>query len=441
MTTMIKNARAGVEVITDIFIKDGIIDEIGRCRRIADHTIDADGRLVIPGIIDPHVHFRVPGEEYKEDWCIGSRASVAGGVTTVLDMPNNKPPITTQKRLSEKQRMIAGKSHVNYGLYIGATEDNFDEVINAKDAIGVKIYLGTSTGGLLVRDYGVAEKILERASAIVACHSEDETCLEQVQSSTMKAFMAKSQNYGTITEIHNAMRPEECAAESARKLVAIVEKVRKPLYICHVSGKEELAIFIAAKQKGLPIYLEATPHHLFLDTKSAARLGNFARVNPPIRSSASCVALIQALKDGFIDTIGSDHAPHTKEEKGLLYEKAPSGMPGVETMLPLMLDFVRNGEFSIQGLVRCMSENPARIFNLLNRGALAPGYFADIVIVDENLTRIVKNNRMYTKCGWSAFSGRSLTGFPYATIVNGEVAFIGGKIVGSPAGRNVMENY
>ncbi len=434
MTTVIKNARASDGQITDIFIKDSIIDKIGLIRSIADKKLDAEGRLVIPGIIDPHVHFRVPGEEYKEDWESGSRAAVAGGVTTVLDMPNNQPPTTTLDRLSKKRRMIAGKSYVNYGLYIGATEDNINELINARGAVGVKIYLGSSTGGLLVRDYKAVEKILERAPFVVACHSEDEKCLQRIQPRKLSGQKYET----TVAEIHDAMRPDECAIESARKLVAILQKIEKPLYICHVSSESELAIFLSAKQKGLPIYLEVTPHHLFLDIQNSDQLLNFVRVNPPIRSSSSRMSLQNALIDGFIDTIGSDHAPHTIDEKNRPYADAPSGMPGVETMLPLMLDFARLKKFTIQNLIRCMCENPARIFGIERRGAIRQGYFADIVIVDQDLTRVVETNRMYTKCGWSAFAWRSLTGFPYATIVNGEIAFLRGRIVGNPAGRNVI---
>ena len=433
MTTVIKNARASDGQITDIFIKDGIISEIGLTRSIADKKLDAEGRLVIPGIIDPHVHFRMPGEEYKEDWESGSMAAIAGGVTTVLDMPNNQPPTTTVERFSKKRRMIAGKSYVNYGLYIGATEDNIDELINARTAVGIKIYLGSSTGGLLVRDYKVVERILERATCVVACHSEDEQCLQKIQNAKFKM-----QNYGTVAEIHDAMRPDECAIESAQKLVAILQKIKKPLYICHVSSPGELAVFLSAKQKGLPIYLEATPHHLFLDIQNSDQLGNFVRVNPPIRSASSRLSLQNALIEGFIDTIGSDHAPHTIDEKNRSYTDSPSGMPGIETILPLMLDFARLKKFTIQNLIRCMCENPARIFGIERRGAIRQGYFADIVIVDQDLTRVVETNRMYTKCGWSAFAGRSITGFPYATIVNGEIAFLRGRIVGNPAGRDVM---
>ncbi|MBI4359478.1 MAG: dihydroorotase, partial [Candidatus Jacksonbacteria bacterium] len=413
---------------------------IGKRLRIADRTLDANGRLTLPGIIDPHVHFRSPGEEYKEDWASGSKAAVAGGVTTVLDMPNNRPPIITKETLEAKRRAIAGKSYVNYGLYIGATENNFDEIMRAKNAKGVKIYLGSSTGGLLLQDYGIVEKILEHAPCIVACHSEDERCL--IQNSTQNPASlrgwVKTQNYGTtVAQIHDAMRPEKCAVESARCLVEISERIKKPIYICHVSAQKELAVFLSAKQKGLPIYLEATPHHLFLDIKSAGSIGNFARVNPPIRSVSSKKALQKALQDGIIDTIGSDHAPHTKEEKGLPYQDAPSGMPGVETMLPLMLDFTKRGKFTMKGLVRCMAENPARIFNIQKRGSLSLGFFGDIVIMEENLTRIVETNRMYTKCGWSAFAGLSLNGFPYATIVNGEIAFLNGRIAENPAGRDI----
>ena len=306
-----------------------------------------------------------------------------------------------------------------------------------------------------MRDYKVVERILERATCVVACHSEDEQCLQKIQNAKFKM-----QNYGTVAEIHDAMRPDECAIESAQKLVAILQKIKKDAIVGdeiifplenkgdygriasqtakHVSSPGELAVFLSAKQKGLPIYLEATPHHLFLDIQNSDQLGNFVRVNPPIRSASSRLSLQNALIEGFIDTIGSDHAPHTIDEKNRSYTDSPSGMPGIETILPLMLDFARLKKFTIQNLIRCMCENPARIFGIERRGAIRQGYFADIVIVDQDLTRVVETNRMYTKCGWSAFAGRSITGFPYATIVNGEIAFLRGRIVGNPAGRDVM---
>ena len=434
MSLLIRNAQLIDGSLVNIFIKGNTIYDITHRLPLADEYIDIAGKVVLPGLIDPHVHFRMPGDGHKEDWNTGSKAAVSGGFTTVLDMPNTSPPTTDRERLSQKRKLIEGKSYVNYGLYMGATSTNLEEIKSAEHIAGVKVYLGSSTGDLLA-DYNVLEAVLSETNVTVACHSEDEECLKRVQNSKFK-----TKKFGTlpVSYLHDHARPEECAKIAAEKVVEIIKRVKRPVYFCHVSSKSEIEILTKAKKDGLLVFIEATPHHLFLNKEFARDLGNLARVNPPLRSYNSQVALKNAVKAGIVDTIGTDHAPHTLAEKHCSYSKAPSGVPGLETALPLFLDWFNKGEVGLNQIVTLMSENPALIYNIQKRGKLEPGYLADIVVVDLELTKEIKNSRLYTKCVWSPFAGMQLTGWPIMTIVNGRVVFKDGDIVGRPGGREVF---
>ncbi len=418
--------------IAHIFIKNGLIYDIGPRLTLADEKFDAKGKLAMPGVIDPHVHFRVPGSVHKEDWITGSRAAVSGGITTVFDMPNNNPAITTSALLSKKRQIVSGTSYVNYGFYIGATKDNLKELQEAQGAVGIKVYLGSSTGGLLMDDYAIFEKILKETTLLVACHAEDEECLKRESASS--DLLANSLS---PAESHNLLRPEKCARIAVEKVAKIASRLKKPVYFCHISGNEELTAIAHAREKGAKIYAEATPHHLFLSTEETILSGGYAKVNPPLRASKSASYLQQALISKEIDTIGTDHAPHTKAEKEGASETIPSGMPGVETALPLMLNHYNEGHISLERIIGLMAENPARIFKLKNRGFLAPGYAADIAVVDLDLTKQIQNSTLYSKCGWSLFSGRKLTGWPYATFVNGNFCYEDGNIIGAAKGIEV----
>ncbi|MEK9165721.1 MAG: dihydroorotase [Patescibacteria group bacterium] len=437
MTLLIKNAQLVSGQIVNIFIKEDLIYDISQKTPIADQIIEADGNLAMPGIIDPHVHFRVPGAGYKEDWETGSKAAAAGGITTVLDMPNNQPPTISQKDLERKGQLIRDRSYVNYGLYIGATETNLEELKSAQNIVGIKVYLGSTTGNLLVRDYNIVEKILRECDQLVAFHSEDEECiLQNAKCPSNNAAGRQMSNVKDIPELHSQMRPEECAIESTQKIINIVKKTKKQAYICHVSSQKELELIHQAKKSGQTIYAEATPHHLFLNTETASKLNNFAKVNPPLRSEKTQRAMQSALN--LIDIIGTDHAPHTEEEKSRFYHQAPSGMPGLETSLPLMLNFYYQGKIGLDKIVELMCRNPAKIFNIKKRGDIEPGFFADLTIVDLHLTKQVENSKLYTKCKWSPFAGRRLRGWPIITLVNGQVVFQKNKIIGSPMGREVL---
>lgn len=365
--------------------------------------------ITLPGLIDPHVHFRTPGSEHKENWITGAQAALAGGFTTVIDMPNNNPTITNQVALEEKRKIIdeqlrqAGIPLRCY-FYLGATADNLDEFVKTRDEIiGIKLFMGASTGNLLVDRQVDQEKIFKRATELdllVAVHAEDE---EEIQKEKNKIANP------TITD-HSKIRSRAAAVKAVTQAIELAKKYNTKLYICHVSTKEELEIIKNAKKQGIKIYAEVTPHHLFLDESAYEKLGTLAQMNPPLRTAADCATLWQGIADGTIDTIGSDHAPHTLEEKSKPYPASPSGVPGIETTLPLLLTAYHKGKISLEKIIELTHDNPQKIFNLLKNN--------DQIIVDMNLEKEVKNANLKTKCGWSPFVGWKLIGWPVAAIID-----------------------
>ncbi|MBN2111755.1 amidohydrolase family protein [Candidatus Woesearchaeota archaeon] len=379
---LIKNCRlvsSGKDIFRNILVKNGKIASITSKNLKADKEIDAKKNYVIPGIIDPHVHFREPGMTHKEDFFTGSVAAAAGGITTILDMPNTNPPTTTAELLKEKKH-LARKSIVNYGLHFGAAIDNIKEIIKVRDKVAsTKLFMNLSTGKMMIDDRIKLEQIFE-VSKIVAVHAEKEKVAEAV---------AYSKKTGT------------------------------PLYLCHISLKDEIDFLRKAKNR--KIFAEATPHHLFLTESDFRKQKGFADMKPNLKSKKDQDALWKAIDEGIIDTIGTDHAPHTKEEKRK--KEHPSGVPGCETALPLMLDAVNRGKISLTRVVRLMCVNPAKIFRIKNKGRLKEGYDADLTILDMNKKKKVQNKELFTKCKWSPFDGKILKGWPVITIVGGNVVF------------------
>ncbi len=383
----------------NIFIKNKKIHSITKEDIKADIIINADDKIVMPGVIDAHVHFRQPGGK-SEDWESGSKAAIAGGVTTVIDMPNNIPPITTIYNLIRKKEIIE-KSNilVNYGLHFGVTEDNLEEV---KKVIGkniekplvasAKIFMARSTGNLLVRNLNVIENII-RNSKIVTVHAEDEEIIEKFPS-----------------------RPKLAVISAINKLLPFANLGK--ICILHITSIEEVKL-------ASPFYKEVTPHHLFLNSSVIKELGNYAKVNPPLRDEKDRLSLWEALDNNLIDYIASDHAPHLKEDKEK--EDAPSGVPGVETMLPLMMNAALNKLISLQRLVELMCYNPSRIFRLKNKGIIEVGADADIVIIDRKLGKKVSADDLHYKCKWTPYEGMYLKGWPIITIINGEIAYKDGE--------------
>jgi len=399
-----------------------------------DEEYDLSGRYVLPGVIDPHVHFRTPGHEYKETWETASAAAVAGGVTTVLDMPNNNPPIISVEALEDKRRLIDGKTRVNYGLYMGATPTNLEEVQRAQNVPGVKIYMGASTGDLLVDEHSVLDTIFAGLpDMLIAVHAENDPI--------MKKNAEEFEGVHGDTSIHTKIRDCNCAHVATKEAIHLGKKYGNRLHICHMSSGielEEVRKFKAAEstEHDLRLSCEVAPHHLFLNTADYDRLGNYGRMNPSLKHVTDNKALIEGLKDGSVDMIATDHAPHTREEKDQDYWKAPSGIPGVQTSLPLMLNEVNHGELNLQDVARLMSYNPAVLFDIQGRGEIREGYFADLVVVDMEMEGVIKNEDQLSKCGWSSFDGREIQGWPVMTFVNGVLVY-DGEVQDEFVGREV----
>ena len=386
MSLLIKNGKIftkGILINKNIFIENEKIKKITNQNLMADKVIDAKNKIVLPGLIDSHVHFREPGLTHKEDFLSGSKAAAAGGITTFLDMPNTKPPTTTLERLNEKRR-LAKKSIVNYGFHFGSTKGNIEEIKKAENVASVKVYMDPTTGDLMMTDEDALKRVFS-LPITKTIHAENEQII--------KAF-------------------------------ELSENTTSKLYFCHVSSKKELGYIM--KNKKSNVFIEVTPHHLFLTDMDVAKQDSFAKINPLIKSKDNQIALWEGIKNNFVDTIGTDHSPHTKEEK--MQINYPSGFPGVETMLPLLLNSVNDGLLTIKKLVQLCCENPAKIFKLKGKGFIEEGYDADLTIVDMNLEKEVNNNELFTKCKWSPFNGYSLKGWPVTTIVNGNVVYEHGNI-------------
>lgn len=367
-------------------------------------TINGNDLLALPGLIDPHVHFRVPGMEDKEDWQHASKAAFKGGITTVFDMPNTKPATTTQERLQHKKQIINQQlAEVNiplkYKLFFGADKNQFQEIVKVKDDIvGIKVFMGASTGDLLMDDESSLHAIYALAKAhglLIALHAEDELIIRQ----NLERFKDAS-DYST----HSLIRSPEAAVTAVELVIYLSELYQVPSYILHVSTHGELELIKKAKARGVPVYVETCPHYLFLNTDDYAGLGGRAKMNPPLRNPEEQKYLWQAINDGIIDTIGSDHAPHQLHEKAQPLCKCPSGVPGIETTLPLLLTAWRNRKISLARIIELLHTNPKRIFNLPDND--------DLVLVDIKNSRILTDANLATKCGWSPFSGRELIGFP-----------------------------
>lgn len=375
-------------------------------------VIDGKDLMLFPALIDPHVHFRVPGGEYKEDWMTAAAAAIAGGVTTVFDMPNNTPSCISRERLKEKTQLIdeqlkKAKIPLRYYLYLGADQNHLDQIPLVKDRIiGLKIYMGSSTGDLLMDQPEALEnafRIAGEHDVLIAVHAEDEEMIRQ----------RKNQHAGkTDPSLHSVIRSPEVAARAVAQAIELAEKYRVRLYIVHVSTREELKLIRAAKKKGIPVYAEATPHHLFLDTGLYKKIGTFALVNPPLRSPEEREALWEAVHDGTIDTIGTDHAPHTIEEKKRPYGEAPSGFPSIEIYFSLLLNAHSEGKISLNKIVSLTHTRPQEIFRLPRND--------DIVLVDLKKKWKVEGAHLKTKAKWSPYDGSVLHGSPRYAILRGK---------------------
>lgn len=374
--------------------------------------IESDKLTVLPALIDPHVHFRMPGHEHKEDWQSGAWAALAGGYTTVFDMPNNSPSVIDEQTLNNKKSLIEKQLRqvnipINYYLFFGATADNIVELDKVKnDIIGVKVFMGSSTGNLLVDKKEDQKKIFKKAAElnlIVAVHAEDEGMINNEK--------LKVKN-PTVND-HSKIRNRQAAIKAVQQAIELAAEFKTKSYICHVSTKEEIEIIKQAKKQGIKVYAEVTPHHLFLNENDYDKLGALAQMNPPLRTADDNEALWQAINENIIDTIGTDHAPHTLEEKNEPYPQSPSGVPGIETCLPLLLDAHNKGKITLQKIIELTRINIQKIFNLPDNN--------DYVMVDLGLEKEVRNENLKTKCGWSPFNGWKLKGWPVSIVLSDKI--------------------
>jgi len=415
----------------DIAIKDGKIIEIGKIDSEAKEVFDAKGLTVLPGCIDTQTHFREPGSTDTEDLHTGSRAAIAGGITSVFEMPNTNPPTSNKIEFQKKLDLAKDRMYCNYAFYFGATPDNAAELAELKDlegCCGIKLFAGSSTGNLLVQHEKDIEKVFKSSSKVVSVHSEDEEILN------MNKKLIKKGNVHT----HAIWRSEECAISSTRRIVRIAERYKKKAHILHVTTKQEVDFL--SQHKG-NITFEITPQHLTIYAPDCYdKLGTYAQMNPPIRDKSHYDRLWYGVKNNLNDTIGSDHAPHLKENKEKIYPNSSSGMPGVQTLMSVMLNHVNDGKLSIEQLMNSICENPVRIFGIKNKGFIKDGFDADFTIVDMKKKITIKNADIESKCGWTPFDGFEFKGTPVSTIIAGKIKMKDGKIIGSPEGTPLSFN-
>lgn len=376
-----------------------------------DETIHAEGLHLLPGVIDDQVHFRDPGLTHKEDLRTATRACAKGGVTTFLEMPNTKPETITCERLSEKLALASEKCLVNYGFYIGATPNNVDELRQATRTPGIKIFIGSSTGDLLVDDQSALERIFAETTLPICAHCEDETTVRENQ---------KAIGGGSTYADHSRIRDERAAIVCVKRVLDLAFRHRHRFHVLHVSTAAETELL--RDHRNL-ITGEACPHHLFFNINDYDRLGSLVQMNPSIKTAADNAGLWKALHENRLQVIATDHAPHTLEEKRQPYPKSPSGLPAVENSLALMLNSVHQGECTLDEVVRWMCDAPARVWDIVNKGRIAEGYDADLVLVDLSRQQVVRNAEQQTKCGWSPWDGTTLTGWAVQTLVCGKTVF------------------
>ena len=413
--------------LADVGVRGGKIVEVGNLGQAsAGEVFDATGLTVMPGVIDTQVHFREPGLEWKEDLETGSRAAVLGGVTGVFEMPNTEPTTTDPDALADKLARAKGRMHCDHAFYVGGTHENarwLGELERLPGCCGVKVFMGASTGSLLVQDDEGIEQVLRHTNRRAAFHSEDEYRLAD------RRPLARQGDWTSHYEVRDA----QSAIQSTQRLVRIATALGKRIHVLHVTTAQEVAYLADHKDVAS---VEFTPQHLTLEGPEAyERLKGYAQMNPPIREAEHRAALWAALANGIPDVIGSDHAPHTSEEKARPYPASPSGMPGVQTLLPVMLTHVAEGRLTLEHLVDLTSHGANRLFQLADKGRMAEGYDADLTIVDLKARRTIRHDMMASRVGWTPFDGLEAKGWPMATIIRGTVVMRDGEVTAPHAGE------
>jgi dihydroorotase len=412
----------------DLGLKDGKIAAIGDLSSAsAGERIECAGLHVLPGVVDTQVHFREPGPVHKEDLETGSRAAALGGVVAVFEMPNTKPLTTTAADLADKVSRGTGRMHCDFAFWIGGTHENAKDISDLErqpGAAGIKVFMGSSTGSLLVPDDEGIAAILSQTRRRAAFHAEDETRLKEREHLRVP---------GDPTS-HPVWRDAETALRATQRLLAIARQKRALVHVLHVSTQDEMAVL--SRHKDIAS-VEATPHHLTMTDADYTRIGTLAQMNPPVRGVEHRDGIWRALQQGVVDVLGSDHAPHTLEEKAKAYPESPSGMTGVQTLVPIMLDHVNAGRMSLERFVDLTSAGPTRLFGMAGKGRLAVGYDADVTIVDLKRRETIRNGWIASRCGWTPYDGREVIGWPVGTFVRGAKVMWEGDLVTPATGTPI----
>jgi dihydroorotase len=432
-TYLERNARVETEM-TNIGVLNQKIASLNTLSNdTATTEINLRGLHLLPGVIDSQVHFREPGMTHKEDLESGTRAALMGGVTSIFEMPNTNPSTTTREQFQTKLNLAEDRAHCHYAFFIGGASDNYfelNELEQLPHCSGVKVFLGSSFGNLLVDDDTIFKNILKNGKRRVIIHSEDEARLKSRKQIAID---------GMHPRVHHIWRDEESALISTKKSIAFAREARRPVHILHISSAEEMQFL---KQNKDIATVEILPQFLTLSAPECyERLGTFAQQNPPIRDKRHMEFLWRALHDGTVDVIGSDHAPHTIEEKNKPYPQSPSGMPGVQTLIPIMLDHVNKNNLQLKQFVQMTTENPRRIFGAKNKGRIAVGFDADFTVIDLKRTEEIKATWLQSKCGWSPFMGMKFQGWPVMSILKGQICMRDSQIVQPHSGQAINFEY
>jgi dihydroorotase len=419
------------EAEASIGVSNGRIATIGAAAgATAERIVEASGLHVLPGLIDPHVHLRDPGDQAVESIPTGTRAAVLGGFATVFDMPNTAPAVTDQKTLAWKQDYVERESFCDIGIYIGATKHNIGNLsaLEQQDGVcAIKVFAGSSTGDLLVEDDSSIEAVMRAGKRRIAFHSEDENRLQERR----RHFTT-----GDPYAYHMQWRDEECAFLGTRRILALARKTGRPAHIVHVSTAEEYRYLTGFRDIATA---EVLVNHLTqIGPDCYEQLGGYAVMNPPIRDRRHYEAAWQAVRDGLIDTIGSDHAPHSRASKERPWPETAAGLTGVQTAVPIMLDHVNAGRLSLGRLVDLMAAGPARVYGAVTKGRIAAGFDADFTLVDLQYERTIENDWIASPCGWTPFAGMRIKGWPVATVIRGHIVMQDGEVAPAPVGRRVI---
>lgn len=437
--TLIKNAKIVNEMTIleiDLVIKNDRIEQIGKdlAAKENDTVIDALGLYLLPGMIDDQVHFREPGMPDKGKFITESAAAVAGGITSVMDMPNTSPLTVSQQAIIDKHQLIAGNSHCNYGFYLGATNDNIEEIkaIDTDLICGVKVFMGASTGNMLVDNEETLEQIFQHSPTLIATHCENTPII------TANEEKAREQ-YGEDVPMseHGRIRSREACIASTNLAMSLAQKHQSKLHVLHISTAEEVELFEQLPLTQKMITAEACVHFTWFSDQDYDALGSLIKCNPAIKQYSDKLAIIKGIKYGNLDIIATDHAPHTWDEKHNKYFTAPSGLPLVQTALPSLLTLVNQGKFDIEKIVQKTAHNVADLFNVENRGYIREGYFADLVLVDMQKPTIVNNQDMLYQCGWTPYDGMEFTASIEKTWVNGVLKWDGKQVLGEARGKSL----